>query len=129
MDRMNRGTLTALLGVGLLGPLSLSGCANTSDAQSCPLVAPDSSTCGITGGGCAPESARIDLCEPTFSNPTTVTNPLFPISNLHSVVSLGDSEGAPLRVEVTLLPHTKDITWKGRAIPTLESQFVAFQDG
>src|SRR5262245_28715593 len=32
----------------------------------------------------APETRRVDLALPTFSNPTDITNPLFPIGELRS---------------------------------------------
>ena len=34
----------------------------------------------------APDDQRVDLEPPRFSEPTTVDNPLFPISDLHSAV-------------------------------------------
>ncbi|HKN81412.1 MAG TPA: hypothetical protein VJZ98_08750 [Actinomycetota bacterium] len=37
----------------------------------------------------APESERVDLAMPTFSDPTNVTNPLFPVSLQDSVLMLG----------------------------------------
>ncbi|MFN2399723.1 MAG: hypothetical protein ABR543_13955 [Gemmatimonadaceae bacterium] len=77
----------------------------------------------------APDSARVNLFQPTFTNPLSVTNPLFPISTLHSAVLLGNVGGVPLRVETTLLPNAKAITWKGRQIQTNESQYIAFLDG
>lgn len=77
----------------------------------------------------APEAARVDLFEPSFSNPRNVTNPLFPTSRLHSAVLLGNVDGVPLRVETTLLPNAKTITWKGRQVVTNESQYVAFLNG
>lgn len=77
----------------------------------------------------APESARVDVAEPVFSNPTNITNPLFPISELASVVMLGASEGEPFRTEVTLLPRTVMIEWNGQQVEALESQYVAFLDG
>ncbi len=33
------------------------------------------------GSGCAPTSKRVVLAEPSFSDPTNVTNPLFPASS------------------------------------------------
>jgi hypothetical protein len=57
----------------------------------------------------APESARVDLASPTFSNPTKVSNPLFPISKQASVLLLGRVDGKPFRTEVTLLPETRII--------------------
>jgi len=102
----------------------------TVDAQAGCVPFGTSTECGTDDGtGCAPESSRVDLCKPSFSNPTNVTNPLNPISELHSVVLLGSVDGAPLRVEVTLLPGIKTIVWDGRQIATLESQYVAFLDG
>lgn len=77
----------------------------------------------------APQSARVDLVQPTFTNPLSVTNPLFPISQLHSAILLGNVDGVPLRVETTLLPNAKAITLKGRQVQTNESQFVAFLNG
>ncbi len=86
--------------------------------------------CGTNDGqGCAPDSARVDLAAPSFSNPTAVTNPLFPISQLHSVILLGTVDGEPFRSEVTLLPTRKRITLGGREVMALESQYVAFLDG
>jgi len=77
----------------------------------------------------APAAARVDLAVPSFSHPTRVTNPLFPIARLRSALLLGRADGAPLRVETTLLPGTKTITWNGRRIRALESQYVAFLGG
>jgi hypothetical protein len=85
-----------------------------------------------TGDGClpvAPDSARVDLAQPTFSHPTTITNPLFPISDLHSVLMLGHVDGKPFRTEVTLLPETEIVEWNGVKVETLVSQYVAYLDG
>jgi hypothetical protein len=92
---------------------------------------PENAThCGtVDGQGCAPESRRVDLAAPVFSNPTAVTNPLFPVSRQHSVVMLGTVDGEPFRAEVTLLPQPKMIPLDGQPIATLESQYVAFVDG
>ncbi len=76
----------------------------------------------------APDSERVDLVTPTFSNPTRVTNPLFPVSDLHRAILLGQSDGEPLRVETTLLPGTRTISVNGRRIKTLVSQYVAWLD-
>jgi hypothetical protein len=77
----------------------------------------------------APRRDRIDLETPSFSNPTKVDNPLFPIGDLHSAILLGNDEGRSLRIETTLLPGTKTIQWKGKKIKTLASQFVSYLDG
>lgn len=77
----------------------------------------------------APESQRVDLGEPTFTDPTAVTNPLFPIGELQRVILLGTAEGLPFRSETTLLAETKPIEWNGRTVETLVSQYAAFSDG
>ena len=67
-----------------------------------------SSDCGTHDGrGCSPERARVDVAAPTFSNPTRITNPLFPISDLSSALLLGHVDGKPFRTETTLLPETE----------------------
>jgi hypothetical protein len=77
----------------------------------------------------APKRYRVDLKQPSFSNPTKVDNPLFPIGDLHSAVLLGNDEGHALRIETTLLPGTKTIEWRGKKVKTLVSQFVSYLDG
>lgn len=77
----------------------------------------------------APRSARVDLDKPAFSNPTDVTNPLFPVSSQARVLLLGHVDGLPLRIEVTLLANTRVIDLHPRPVETLVSQFVAFLDG
>ena len=77
----------------------------------------------------APESERVDLAMPTFSDPTNVTNPLFPVSLQESVLMLGHVDGKPFRTEVTLLPETQIIEWEGQRVETLVSQYNAFLDG
>src|SRR5919112_4843653 len=77
----------------------------------------------------APKSARVDLSMPTFSDPTNVTNPLFPVSKQDSVLMVGHVDGKPFRTEVTLLPETRIIEWQGQRIETLVSQYMAYLDG
>ncbi len=77
----------------------------------------------------APESERVDLYTPVFTNPLDVTNSLFPAKSQHSYVMLGLSDGEPFRTEVTLLPSTKSITIGGKSVQALESQYSAFLDG
>jgi hypothetical protein len=77
----------------------------------------------------APDSARVDLAVPVFSNPTRITNELFPISRQASVLMLGHVDGKPFRTEVTLLPFTRVIDWQGLRVETLVSQYVAYLDG
>ena len=77
----------------------------------------------------APQSERVDLGEPIFSDPTKITNPRFPISELTQVIQLGEEAGAALRFEITLLPDTKVIAWDGKQVETRVSQFVGYEDG
>jgi hypothetical protein len=74
----------------------------------------------------APPNRRVDLRAPTFSHPTDVTNPLFPVSRQASVLLLGRLDGRPLRTEVTLLPETRGFEWRGQQVRTLVSQYVAY---
>ena len=76
----------------------------------------------------APDSARVDLAMPSFSDPTKVTNPLFPIGTLNAVI-LGEVDGEPLRIETTLLPRTRAVEWNGQRVEALRSQFCAYLKG
>ncbi len=77
----------------------------------------------------APDDQRVDLAVPTFSDPTAVTNPLFPVSDQHSMLLLGEVGGEPFRAEVTLLPQTRIIAWGGQQVEVLVSQYVAYIGG
>jgi hypothetical protein len=86
--------------------------------------------CGtFSGRGCVPDAKRVDLRPPVFSHPTSVTNPLFPIGNLRSVVFLGHVDGKPFRTETTLLPGTEPVVWGGQRIDALVSQYMAYSGG
>jgi hypothetical protein len=86
--------------------------------------------CGTySGKGCAPTSQRVDIDRPKFSNPTRITNPLFPISALESAVLLGEVDGKPFRSETTLLPRTGIVMLDGRPVEVLLSQYIAYLDG
>jgi hypothetical protein len=76
------------------------------------------------------QSRRVDLVAPPFSKPTEITNPLFPISELHSAVLNGIVEGKPFRTETTLLPSTAVLEWSdGQCVKTLVSQYLAYLGG
>ncbi|HEX2742591.1 MAG TPA: hypothetical protein VHM69_19280 [Rubrobacter sp.] len=77
----------------------------------------------------APEGARVDISMPVFSNPTEITNPLFPVSKQESVLMVGRVDDKPFRTEVTLLPETRIIEWQGQRVETLVSQYTAYLDG
>ena len=86
--------------------------------------------CGTySGRGCSPTSARVDLERPTFSNPTNITNPLFPISTLDSVALLGVVDGKPFRAETKRLPQTDVVNWDGQRVEVVISQYTAYLDG
>ncbi|KRE26106.1 hypothetical protein [Agromyces sp. Soil535] len=77
----------------------------------------------------APDAKRVDLVAAPFSRPTEVTNPLFPISELQSVVLNGLVEGLPFRTETTLMPETRIIEWlPGHCVTTAISQYTAYLD-
>jgi hypothetical protein len=77
----------------------------------------------------APDSERVDLRVPTFTHPTVITNPLFPVSHQRAVVFVGHVDDLPFRTEVTLLPQTRIIEWGGQQVETLVSQYTAYLDG
>jgi hypothetical protein len=77
----------------------------------------------------APRSRRVDLGTPVFTNPTKVTNPLFPIASLSHVVLTGLVDGANFRAETTLLPATTTIDLGTSKVEVLVSQYVAYLDG
>lgn len=77
----------------------------------------------------APEEARVDISMPAFSDPTDITNPLFPVSKQESVLMVGRVDDKPFRTEVTLLPETRIIEWQGQRVETLVSQYTAYLDG
>ena len=77
----------------------------------------------------APEGVRVDLALPAFTEPSTVDNPLFPVSKQASVLLLGRVDGQPFRTEVTLLPETRIIDWQGQQVEALVSQYVAYLGG
>jgi hypothetical protein len=77
----------------------------------------------------APDSERVDLEPPSFSNPLQITNPLFPISGLFRAILVGNIEGVPLRIETTLMPGTTKVNLNGQRVETHVSQFVAYLGG
>jgi len=86
--------------------------------------------CGtFNGHGCAPASKRVDLERPTFSDPTKIDNPLFPVNAIDSVIQVGKVAGKPFRSETTTLPQTGVVDWYGTKVPVVLSQYVAYLDG
>jgi hypothetical protein len=103
------------IGIALLA----AACASPS-----PIPQPDTGDLPV-----APDSERVDLAMPAFSNPTDITNPLFPVSDQASVLLVGEVDGEPFRTEVTLLPETRIIDWDGQPVEVAISQYVAYLGG
>jgi len=103
------------------------------DSAATPVPQPTSAhmaAAGLDKLPVAPAARRVDLVAPAFSNPTNVTNSLFPISRLASVVLNGKVDGKAFRTETTLLPDTRIIEWSpGQCVKTLVSQYAAYLDG
>ena len=131
------GSLRAAAALGALAALlaactSGTGTAGDSSSGSGPSGATAAATIpqpAVTSSRLAPDSRRVDLALPTFTDPTAITNPLFPVSSQESVVLAGEVDGEPFRTEVTLLPQTRIIEWQGQPVETLISQYVAFLGG
>src|SRR6478735_967719 len=85
---------------------------------------------GLSDLPLAPDSARRDLVTAPFTHSTSVTNPLFPISELHSAILNGHVDGKVFHTETTLLPFQKLIEWTpGQCVRVLVSQYMAFLGG
>jgi hypothetical protein len=126
-----RGPSRTVLGGCLVVALAAGGCSDSggsgsADSGSASSVGPTSDDETLPT---APDSQRVDLEEPSFSDPTNVDNPLFPIGDLHSAILLGNDEGHRLRIETVLLAESKVIEVDGQEVETLVSQFVAYLDG
>src|SRR6266511_127179 len=129
----------ALLGIGLAVALATSACGGGSAPSSSRKPAPAATMPAgpaciqpENGGGClqlAPGDKRVDLTRPSFSNPTSITNPLHPSSRLAQVIYGGQVDGKPLRTEFTRLPGTKTITWDGQRVETVVLQYLNYLDG
>ena len=118
----------------MLAALAAVSCRGGDDAsESAPIPQPTTAqleASGLAKLPLAPDSKRVDLASPPFSHPTEVTNPLFPISKLHSAVLNGTIDGKPFHTETTLLPHTRALEWpRGHQVEALVSQYAAFLDG
>ena len=87
---------------------------------------------GEVGDAClpvSPDAQRVDLAKPTFGNPTSITNPLHPTSQVQQTIYGGHVDGKPFRTEVSLLPGVKPTVWQGKSVNTAIIQYVAYLDG
>ena len=114
-------------------PVAAAGTTGCQPSASTPVPQPTQAMLDAAGLGdlpLAPDSARRDLVAAPFSDPTSVTNPLFPISDLKSAILNGHVDGKVFHTETTLLPFTKVIEWTpGQCVRVLVSQYMAFLDG
>ena len=123
--------LAVLTAVASLATAACRG--DNGSSESTPIPQPTSAQLAASGLArlpLAPDSKRVDLATPPFTHSTQVTNPLFPISELHSAVLNGTIDGKPFHTETTLLPYTRALEWPpGHQVEALVSQYVAFLDG
>ena len=145
MNRTFRRVRTHAIAIAALVSVSLMGVVGAARSQpaaattgcqpsaSTPVPQPTQAQLDAAGLGdlpLAPDSARRDLVAAPFSDPTAVTNPLFPISDLKSAILNGHVDGKVFHTETTLLPFTKIIEWTpGQCVRVLVSQYMAFLDG
>ncbi len=129
-----------VLSMGVALTLTLVGCQDPSAPEtgckdSASVNIPQPTTAQLTAAGfetypLAPDAERVDLAASPFSHSTDVTNPLFPISALQSVVLNGHVEGKDFRTETTLMSQTSIIEWSpGQCVRTVTSQYAAYLDG
>jgi hypothetical protein len=115
-----------IVGIGITGIVGVSCDDSPAREATTSTAAADAET---VPNPTVPERQRVDTYTPAFTQPTNVTNPLFPISDLHSALLLGNDEADLLRIETTLLPEPKVVTIDGEQVNTLVSQFVEYIDG
>ena len=127
--------LATAFGIGLAVTLGAASCGGSASGSSEPTPVPQPTDAQMAASGLskipvASDANRVDLTAPPFSHSTNVTNPLFPIADLHSAVLNGRIDGKPFHTETTLLPYTRTIEWTpGHQVETLVSQYAAFLDG
>ena len=127
--------LATAVSAAVLGCGGSDGDASDAQASDAPATIPQPTQAELQAAGLddlplAPESTRVDIEAPTFSNPTEVTNPLFPISDLRSAILSGRVDGKPFHTETTLLPETRMIEWSpGQWVEARVSQYMAFLGG
>ncbi len=141
IDRRRRHRPAAMLiGGGVVAALLIGACGSRGGSATGTISAPSmtapSTTAPSTTESPAPSQSapsetggRVDLAAPSFSDPTNITNPLFPITEVAQGIQLGTEAGDQLRHEITLLPETKTIEWNGQQVETVVSQFAAYKNG
>ncbi len=131
--RRHRRIACFAIAATLAGTSEAQGASPCRDSVATAVPQPTAAQLDAAGLGrlpLAPDDRRVDLVAPPFSDSTSITNPLFPISSLRSAILNGHEEGVPLKIETTLLPDTRVIEWSpGQCVRTLVSQFVAYRGG
>jgi hypothetical protein len=126
--------VAAIAAVTALGVIGCGG-GDGASATFAPQTIPQPSQAQLAAAGLdelpvGAESKRLDIAAPTFSNPTEITNPLFPISDLHSVIFSGHIGKQRFHTETTLLPQTRMVEWSsGQWVEARVSQYMAYVDG
>jgi hypothetical protein len=111
-----------LVGVGCSGSPTTSSPAASGSGDLIPQAS-------VVGLDVADPSARVDLRMPTFTNPTEITNPLFPVAQGWSGLLVGQVGGQAFRTEITVLPGVRVVEWGGQRVETVVSQYAAFLNG
>ncbi|MDP9492189.1 MAG: hypothetical protein M3P42_08350 [Actinomycetota bacterium] len=127
------GLTAALVIVGKDGDAAGGASGTCRDSASTRVPQPTGAQLAAAGLARLPlasDDARVDLVAPPFSNPTEVSNPLFPIGSLRSALLNGTVDGQPFRTETTLLPETRIMEWsEGQCVEVLVSQYTAYLGG
>ncbi len=131
---MSANSIRASIGAGLcvaflFGACSQSAVPARSPAGTTSPTATSAPTMSPSPAASGSDAARVDLAEPRFSDPTSITNPLFLRDTQTQTIQLGAEAGDRLRFEVTQLPETKLIEWNGRQVETRVTHFVAYANG
>jgi hypothetical protein len=130
MNSTGRGALVLLMA------LVTAGCTESSTGPNragVDLAGEDQNPPDPLDEGCgdlpvAPDSVRVDLIDPTFSAPTDISNPLFPVGELERAHFNGSIDGESFRSETTRMPGTRTIVVDGQEIELVISQYVAWLD-
>jgi hypothetical protein len=113
--------------------LAVGGCGDEDTGVGASIPQPSRAqlaAAGLAELPLASESERVDLVAPTFSDPVEITNPLFPISDMHSTILNGHVDDQHFHTETTLLPRTRYIEWAaGQVVEARVLQYMAFLDG
>jgi hypothetical protein len=135
MWQPRRHLIPVLLGIGLAGALAARACGG--DNESTPVPQPSAAQlkeAGLEKLPLAPESERVDLTMPPLSDPTSVTNPLFPISDLQSAILSGRVDERPFHYaqadDGSVWYFGEDVfDYRNREVFTTEGTWLAGKDG